>query len=111
MNQEEARLKLEDCRVKIDDVDRRIVELLNERTTVVEEIGRIKRHANLPVYEPKREDMVFANVRESNRGPLSQEAVRRISSGLSMRVDRFSGRGCRTRMRNDPRMQAISGQG
>lgn len=78
MNQDEARAKLDGFRVKIDDVDRRIVELLNERTTIVEEIGRVKRHANLPVYEPKREDLVFANVRESNRGPLSQEAVRRI---------------------------------
>src|SRR5260370_138925 len=78
MNQDDARAKLEGFRVKIDDVDKRIVELLNERTTIVEGIGLVKRHANLPVYEPKREDQVFANVRESNRGPLSQEAVRRI---------------------------------
>ncbi len=62
----------------IDDVDRRIVELLNERTRVVEEIGRVKRLAQLPVYEPKREDQVFANITGCNRGPLSPEAVRGI---------------------------------
>lgn len=78
MNQDEARNRLEEFRVLIDDVDRRIVELLNERTRVVEEIGRVKREAQLPIYEPKREDQVFANICGSNRGPLSPEAVRGI---------------------------------
>lgn len=78
MTQDEARLKLEEFRVLIDEVDRRIVALLNERTSVVEDIGRVKREAHLPIYEPKREDQVFANITESNRGPISQDAVRRI---------------------------------
>jgi chorismate mutase len=78
MNQDEARMKLAEFRVLIDDVDRRIVELLNERTRVVEEIGRVKRLAQLPIYEPKREDEVFANIMGCNRGPLSPEAVRGI---------------------------------
>ncbi|MBZ5726608.1 MAG: chorismate mutase [Acidobacteriia bacterium] len=78
MTAAEARDRLEEFRVLIDDVDRRIVDLLNERTTVVEDIGRVKREARLPIYEPKREDQVFANVMQCNRGPLSEEAVRRI---------------------------------
>ena len=78
MNEDEARSKLEKYRVLIDDVDRRIVELLNERTTVVENIGLVKRHAKLPIYEPKREDQVFANIVGCNQGPLSPEALRRI---------------------------------
>ncbi len=64
--------------MKVDDVDSRIVELLNERTRVVEEIGRVKREANLPIYEPRREDQVFDNVTRTNHGPLSRDAVRRI---------------------------------
>ena len=78
MNQDEARAKLEQYRILIDDVDRRIVELLNERTTVVENIGLVKRYAHLPIYEPKREDQVFANIVGCNQGPLSPEALRRI---------------------------------
>ncbi|HYW41695.1 MAG TPA: chorismate mutase [Bryobacteraceae bacterium] len=78
MTQEEARLRLEEYRVLIDEVDRRIVALINERTRVVEEIGRVKREAHLPIYEPKREDQVFANVTGSNGGPITPEAVRRI---------------------------------
>jgi chorismate mutase-like protein len=78
MTEEEARDKLEEYRILVDDVDRRIVDLLNERTRVVEEIGRVKRDARLPIYEPKREDQVFANVTSVNHGPLTPEAVRRV---------------------------------
>ena len=46
MTKEEARAKLDEFRVLIDAVDRRIVDLLNERTRVVEEIGRVKRHGS-----------------------------------------------------------------
>jgi chorismate mutase-like protein len=78
MTKEEARARLEEYRVLIDRVDQRIVALLNERTQVVEEIGRVKRSTDLPIYEPRREDQVFANVTGANQGPLSQEALRRI---------------------------------
>lgn len=69
---------LADCRARIDIVDRRIVAQLNERTRIVEEIGRIKQKAQMPVYEPKREDEVFRNVTEHNPGPLPAEGVKRI---------------------------------
>ena len=78
MTFEEAQEKLEEYRQMIDDVDRRIVALLNERTAVVENIGRVKREAKLPVYEPKREDQVFANITGANHGPLTTQAVRGI---------------------------------
>jgi chorismate mutase len=78
MTPDEARLRLDEFRVSIDDIDRRIVELINERTRVVEEIGRVKREAQLPVYEPKREEQVFANITSANRGPIPSDSVRRI---------------------------------
>lgn len=79
MTKEEAREKLKEYRVYIDDLDRRITELLNERTRVVEDIGRVKRNADMPVYEPDREERVFANVRSvTSDDPLAQAAVRRI---------------------------------
>ncbi|HTP32179.1 MAG TPA: chorismate mutase [Candidatus Acidoferrales bacterium] len=78
MTPEEARAQLDELRVLIDDVDRRLVALLNERTRTVEEIGRVKRSAALPIYEPKREAEVFANVTSTNHGPLTPDAVKRI---------------------------------
>jgi chorismate mutase-like protein len=70
--------KLADCRNRIDAVDLKILALLNERTGIVEEIGRIKQQLSLPIYEPKREDQVFHNVISNNVGPLSAEAVKRV---------------------------------
>ncbi|MGD0776259.1 MAG: chorismate mutase [Candidatus Solibacter sp.] len=78
MTMEEAQEKLEEYRLMIDDVDRRMVTLLNERTLVVEKIGCVKREVGLPVYEPKREDQVFANITSANHGPLTTQAVRGI---------------------------------
>jgi chorismate mutase/prephenate dehydratase len=62
----------------INDLDRRILELLNERTRIVEEIGRIKRECGIRIYEPKREEEVLRNIEEHNAGPMAQEAARRI---------------------------------
>jgi chorismate mutase-like protein len=65
-------------RERIDDLDRRILDLLSERTRIVEEIGRVKRHLNLPIYEPRREDEVFENVTRHNPGPLAADSVKRV---------------------------------
>jgi chorismate mutase len=69
---------LADCRKRIDDLDVKILTLLNERTKIVEDIGRIKQALGLPIYEPKREDDVFANVTAHNQGPLPSDAVKRL---------------------------------
>ena len=70
--------RLAECRALIDAVDLKLLALLNERTRVAEEIGRIKEALSLPIYEPKREDQVFHNVTGNNKGPLSAEALKRI---------------------------------
>lgn len=69
---------LERCRIDIDELDLRLLDLLNQRTAIVEEIGRIKQDLQLAIYEPKREEQVFANVTGHNQGPLSHNAVKRI---------------------------------
>jgi chorismate mutase len=75
------RYSLEDlgrCREKIDELDLALLRILNERTSIVETIGRIKQELQLAIYEPKREDQVFENVVSHNQGPLPHEAVKRI---------------------------------
>ena len=70
--------ELDQYRSQIDVLDRRLLDLLNERTAVVERIGRVKQERHLAVYEPKREDQVYANILAHNHGPLPHEAVKRI---------------------------------
>jgi chorismate mutase len=57
-------------RKQIDELDRRLVELLNQRAQAAHEIGKLKRVAGMPIYEPEREQAVFENVRRANPGPL-----------------------------------------
>jgi chorismate mutase-like protein len=78
MSPDDATAALARCRERIDEIDRRLVELLNERTSIVEEIGRVKKEANRAIYEPKRESQVFDNITSHNGGPLTAEGVKRI---------------------------------
>ncbi len=63
-------MDLETLRRKIDELDQRIVLLISERAAAAQEIGRLKRATDLPVYEPNREHVIFENVRTHNPGPL-----------------------------------------
>lgn len=78
MSEQNPEAELAKCRARIDDVDLRLLALLNERTSIAQEIGKIKQSASLPVYEPKREDLVYQNVTANNKGPLPDDAVRRV---------------------------------
>ncbi len=99
MTHEDALHRLNECRDDIDGVDIRILELLNQRTSIVEEIGQIKRDLDLPIYEPKREDDVYRNVTGHNGGPLAADAVKRVFERI---IDE---------MRSIQRMRMIQEQG
>ncbi len=71
-------LDIRGWRKKIDDIDRRLVELLNERARAAREIGRLKRQTQMPIYEPDREKIIFDNIAENNQGPLGNTDVREI---------------------------------
>ncbi|HWR52420.1 MAG TPA: chorismate mutase [Bryobacteraceae bacterium] len=76
---DEQRLQaLAECRDRIDEVDLKILELLNERTRAVEQIGLIKQQMSMPIYEPKREEEVYRNIREHNQGPMPSDSVKRV---------------------------------
>ncbi len=71
-------MDIADWRKKIDEMDIRLVELLNERARAAQEIGKLKRNTNLPIYEPDREKTIFENVRKVNRGPLPEHELRHV---------------------------------
>ena len=71
-------MDISDWRKKIDDLDRQLVRLLNERASAAAEIGRLKRNTNLPIYEPEREKEVIAKVQQASLGPLSARDLAQI---------------------------------
>ena len=75
-------MDIADWRSKIDELDRQLVELLNQRARAAHEIGKLKKPAGMPIYEPDRERNVFENVRKLNRGPLPDRDLLRIYERL-----------------------------
>jgi chorismate mutase len=71
-------MDIEDWRKKIDELDRRLVELLSERARAAVEIGKLKRNTSMPIYEPDRERIVFEQVQQANHGPLPGRDLVRI---------------------------------
>jgi chorismate mutase len=71
-------MTLADWRRRIDDIDRKLVQLLNERSQCALEIGKIKQEQKLPLYQPDREREVLENAERTNPGPLSDAAIRRL---------------------------------
>jgi len=70
-------------RQQINSLDQRIVELIQQRARVVEEVGKIKRQAHLAVTVPRREQEVIQKAEElAKGGPLPAEAVGRIYQKL-----------------------------
>lgn len=67
--------QLKPLRDAIDAVDRKLVELLNERARLAQEVGRVKQSANAPVYRPEREAEVLRKVASFNGGPLTDAAL------------------------------------
>ena len=65
-------------RDRIDEIDLKLVQLLNERTKCAEEIGKLKLMLGLDAYSPEREEEVKRNITEANHGPLATKAVQRL---------------------------------
>src|ERR1700756_3013634 len=68
---EAALMNLVDLRRRIDELDRQLVKLLNERSACALEIGKLKQQGNLPLYQPEREKEVLENAERNNQGPLT----------------------------------------
>ena len=74
--------RIAELRDGIDTIDCRLVELLNERARLALAIRALKPDANLSLYDPKREEEIFAHLAQCNEGPLYDENLREIYEAL-----------------------------
>ena len=74
----EHEMEIADWRNKIDQLDEQIVKLISARAEAAQAIGELKREAELPVYEPAREQTVFEHVRAINPGPLDDAEIQHV---------------------------------
>jgi len=75
-------MDIADWRCKIDELDRQLVRLINERAQCALHIGKLKRNSDMPIYEPDRERVIFENIRRGNPGPLTNVQLTQIFERL-----------------------------
>lgn len=83
MSQEnEAFAEIEKHREQIDAIDKQLVRLLNERASHSLDIRALKPDAHMGLYDPKREEEIFAKLSSYNEGPLYNENLVEIYRGI-----------------------------
>lgn len=75
-------MTIDTCRRKIDEINRQLVELLNDRASWALQIGELKKQAGRQVYDADREHQIMDQIRAMNNGPLSNEALLRIFQAI-----------------------------
>ena len=65
--------KLEQLRKQIDRLDDELLQLVNQRAELAQQIGRLKEDGT--VLRPEREAQVLKRLQSNNSGPLSNAAV------------------------------------
>jgi len=73
-----AKKDLAGLRRRIDEIDDRILTLLNERAGVVIEVGRIKEGESSDFYVPSREQAIYQRLTDENTGPFPNDGIRRV---------------------------------
>ena len=70
--------ELKYLRKKIDELDHRILELLNKRTEIVLEVGKAKQNKHIKIHSPERERAILNKLTKSNPGPFPNETLKLI---------------------------------
>ena len=69
---------LTDLRAQIDTLDRQLLDMLNQRAQLAEQVGNIKRAEGSPFFRPDRVAQVLGKIQQLNTGPLKNNHVAAI---------------------------------
>ncbi|MFT3811917.1 MAG: prephenate dehydratase [Acidovorax sp.] len=78
MTTPQASPDLADLRVQIDTIDQQLLQLVNQRARVAEQVGELKKREGTPFFRPDRVAQVIAKITEANPGPLKGAHVSAI---------------------------------
>ncbi|WP_426193768.1 prephenate dehydratase [Massilia sp. DWR3-1-1] len=70
--------KLTPLRVQIDAIDAQLLDLLNQRARLAQQVGHVKAETRAPVFRPEREAQILRGVAERNPGPLKSADLQTI---------------------------------
>ena len=86
MGSADTQSRIEELRSRVDEVDRELIRILNERARIVQEIVAIKAEAGKALFDPKREEEILRKVAEENEGPIYDTSMREIFELILHRI-------------------------
>ena len=69
-------------RKAIDQIDGKMLDLINERLLLAAQIGRYKKQCGTQVTDSRREKEIMRRLLEKNNGPLRDDGLRNIFSAI-----------------------------
>lgn len=70
--------KIKDLRRELDQINEQLLDLLNRRAMIAQEVGQVKRENNLPLYDPEREQAMYGQIVAQNTGPFSNQTIEHL---------------------------------
>ncbi|PYE88353.1 chorismate mutase [Bacillus sp. 196mf] len=70
--------QLKELRKRLDDIDQQILNYLNIRGKIVEEIGKEKMRFNLDINDQTRENFIIKNITAKNKGPYTPKMIEKL---------------------------------
>lgn len=67
--------QLKKLREEIDNIDNKLLDLLNQRINIAMDIGRLKKEKKIDIYSPNREKDIIKRLSSQNKGPFSNKAL------------------------------------
>ncbi len=71
-------MDIDTIRKNINQLDDDLLRIFNQRAALALKIGGMKKDLDLPIYDPKREKLIFERMQEKNHGPLDNSAIIRL---------------------------------
>jgi chorismate mutase len=76
MDESEANILLNESRAKLDDIDRQLIELIVERTSIAKDIALSKKALNKDLFDSKRENIIKDRIcKQIEDEDINQECV------------------------------------
>ena len=86
MESADTQARIGELRSRVDEVDRELIRILNERARIVQELVAIKAEAGKALFDPKREEEILRKVAEENEGPIYDTSMREIFELILHRI-------------------------
>lgn len=87
-----SNLELDQLRTRVEELNVQLLNMINERARLVQEIGRVKETQGVNRYDPVRERAMLDLIKENNDGPFENSTIEHIfkeifKAGLELQKD------------------------